>query len=105
MSRSDFVSFQERSEHRFDDVMNALKSILSYIYGLENHPYSGISRKSGDRKFFGDNPYSGRNMEHINISTSTNSRERYGDDENPDVHMKLDLSSYNDAWKIEEFLD
>ena len=79
MSRFEFGSFQERLEQRFDDVMNALKSILSHVSILEkNHHNAGISSKSGDGRFSRNNPCQGKNLEHIEISTSTNSRDRYG---------------------------
>ena len=47
MSRFEFGSFQERLEQRFDDVMNALKSILSHVSVSKNHHNAGISSKSG----------------------------------------------------------
>ena len=44
-------------------------------------------------------------MEHIDISTSTNSRDRYGDEENRDFRMKLELPWFTGSLKIEEFLE
>ena len=105
VSRSEFVAFQDRLEQRFDDVMNTLKIILSNVSGLESHHQAGTSYKSGKGKFPEDHPGNGRNVEAVDISTSTNSRERYGDEENRDFRMKLDLPCFNGSLKIEEFLD
>ena len=68
--------------------MNALKIILSHVSRLENHLHVGISSKSGDGGFSRNNPCNGKNLEHIEISTSTNSRDRDGDKENHDLCMK-----------------
>ena len=95
MSRSEFVAFQDRLEQRFDDVMNTLKIILSNVSGLESHHQAGTSYKSGKGKFPEDHPGNGKNVEAMDISTSTNSRERYGDEENRDFRMKLDLPCFN----------
>ena len=45
--------------------MNALKSTLSHVSRLENHHNASISRKSWDERFSGNNPCSGKNLEHI----------------------------------------
>ena len=103
MSRSEFVAFQDRIEQRFDDVMNTLKIILSNVSGKDHQ--AGTSYKSGKGKFPEEYPDNGRNVEHMDISTSTNSRDRYGDEENRDFRMKLDLPCFNGSLNIEEFLD
>ena len=103
VSRSEFVAFQDRIEQRFDDVMNTLKIILSNVSGKDHQ--AGTSYKSGKGKFPEEYPDNGRNVEHMDISTSTNSRDRYGDEENRDFRMKLDLPCFNGSLKIEEFLD
>ena len=61
VSRFEFVVFQQRLEQRFDDVMNALKSILSHVSRLENHHHASISSKSRDDRFSRNNPCSGKN--------------------------------------------
>ena len=61
MSIFELVAFQEILEQRFDDVMNALKSTLSHVSRLENHHNGGISRKSGDGRFSGNNPCNEKN--------------------------------------------
>ena len=103
VSRSEFVAFQDRIEQRFDDVMNTLKIILSNVSGKDHQ--AGTSYKSGKGKFPEQYPCNDRNVEHMDISTSTNSRDRYGDEENHDFRMKLDLPCFNGSLKIEEFLD
>ena len=105
LSRSEFVAFQDRIEQRFDDVINTLKIILSNVSGLESHHQAGTSYKSGKGKFPEEYPGNGRNMEYIDISTSTNSGDRHGDEEIRDFRMKLDLPCFNGSLKIEEFLD
>ena len=89
VSRSKFVTFQDRLEQRFDDVMNTLKSILSHVSGLENHHHPGTSYKSEKGRFSEDHLGNGRNLEHIDISTSTDSRVRFKDEENHDFFMEL----------------
>ena len=103
VSRSKFVAFQDRIEQRFDDVMNTLKIILSNVFGKDHQ--AGTSYKSGKGKFPEKYPSNGTNVEHMDISTSTNSRDKYGDEENHDFRMKLDLPCFNGSLKIEEFLD
>ena len=44
-------------------------------------------------------------MEHLEISISKNSRDRYGDEKNHDFRMKLELPCFNESFKIEKFLD
>ena len=100
-----FVAFQDRIEQRFDDVMNTLKIILSNVSGLESHHQAGTSYKSEKGKLPEEYPGNGRNVEHMDISTSTNSRDRYGDEENRDFRMNIDLPCFNGSLKIEEFLD
>ena len=103
--RFEFIVFQERLEQRFDDVMKALKIILSHLSILENHHNVGIFRKSWDGRFLRNNPCSGKNVEHIEISTSTNSGDRDGDNKNHDLCMKLELPYFNSLLKIEELLE
>ena len=105
LSRFKFDEFQQRLAQRFDDVMNSLKSILLHVSRLENHHHAGISSKSGDGRFSRNNPCHGNNLEHIEISTSKNSCDRYGDKENHDLCMKLELPCFNGLLKIEEYLD
>ena len=105
MSISEFVAFQDRLDQRFDDFMNTLKTHLSHVSGLGNHHYARTSYKSGKRKFPEEHPGNGGNLEHIDISTSTNSRDRYVDEENHDFCMKLDLPCFNGSLKIEESVD
>ena len=105
VSISEFVAFQDRLDQRFDDFMNTLKTHLSHVSGLGNHHYARTSYKSGKRKFPEEHPGNGRNLEHIDISTSTNSRDRYVDEENHDFCMKLDLPCFNGSLKIEESVD
>ena len=64
-----------------------------------------MSKNFGDEMVSRENPYDRRNIKHIDISTSTNSQDRHGDDKNHDFRMKLDLPCFNDSLKIEEFLD
>ena len=85
--------------------MNALKSILSQVSILENHHHVGLSRKSWDGRFSRNNLGNHKNLEHIEISTSTNSRDRYGDIKNHDLCMKLELPCFNSLLKIEELLE
>ena len=103
VSRSEFVAFLVRIEQRFDDVMNTLNIILSNVSGKDHQAWT--SYKSGKGRFPEEYPGNGRNVEHMDISTSTNSRDRYGDEENHDFCMKLDLPCFNGSLKIEEFLD
>ena len=105
MSRSEFVAFQEKLGQRFDDVMNTLKSILSHVTGLENHYLIGTSYKPRNGRFPEDHTGNGRNVERLDISTSTNSRDRYGEEENHNFCMKLELPCFNGSLKIEQFLD
>ena len=60
----------------------------------------GTSYKSGKEKFPEEYPGNGRNKEHINRPNSTNSRDRYGDEQNRDYRMKLDLPCFNGSLKI-----
>ena len=105
MSRFEFVAFHERLEQRFDDVMNTLKIILSHVSILENSHNADITSKYEDGRFSRNNPCHGKYLGHIEISTSTNSRDKYGDKENHDLCMKLELSCFNVLFKIEEYLD
>ena len=98
MSTSEFVAIQDRIEQRFDDDMNTLKIILSNVSGKDHQAVT--SYKSGKGKFPEEYPGNGRNAEHMDISTSTNSRDRYRDEENRDFLHEIRFTLFQ--WFVED---